>query len=136
MTGPHELARILLDKAKGDHYVLARLLPEEEAPAWTLGFHAQQAVEKSLKTVLCTKAVEYPHTHNLAMLLELLRRNRLPLPPDAEDLPRLTTFGAAFRYEDELEGESAPVLDREWAAGCVARTIRWAETTLDRETRP
>jgi HEPN domain-containing protein len=130
MNESHEWALLLLERAKGDHYVLARLIGDLEAPAWTLGFHAQQAVEKALKAVLTARKIEFPRTHNLAMLVELLRRKGLPLPPDAEGLPRLTSFGAAFRYEDEIDGGSASVLDRSWTEACVGRTIHWAETSL------
>ena len=104
MTESHELARILLEKAKGDQYVAERLVDDMDAPTWTFGFHAQQAVEKALKAVLSAHTVDYPRTHNLAMLLELLRQKDLTEPPDADDLPSLTPFGTVSRYEDEDTG--------------------------------
>lgn len=88
-------------------------------------------MEKALKSGLCASAVAYPRTHNLAMLLELLRQKGLPLPPDAESLPEWTPFGAALRYDDEDASNPMPDLDRTWAAECVARTVRWAEAALN-----
>ena len=37
------------------------------------GFHAQQAVEKALKAWLALLGVEYPRTHDLSLLLGILR---------------------------------------------------------------
>jgi hypothetical protein len=47
MNRSREYALALLEKARGDLYVLERLAPDADAPAWSLGFHAQQAAEKS-----------------------------------------------------------------------------------------
>ena len=46
-----DLAELLLDKAEGDLAALRELLPSAVDDS-ILGFHAQQAVEKSLKSVL------------------------------------------------------------------------------------
>lgn len=45
-------ARRFLHKAAQDEYVLARLSDDPAAPDEQLGFHAQQAVEKLLKSAL------------------------------------------------------------------------------------
>lgn len=37
-----------------------------------LCFHAQQAAEKSLKAVLIDRQVDYPKTHSIKLLIELL----------------------------------------------------------------
>lgn len=122
-------ARALVARAQDDRYVLDRLASDEKAPMWVLGFHAQQAVEKALKAVLSLRAVEYPRTHNLSMLLELLRRSGAQLPPDGEDLARLIPFGVALRYEDVVGGETLS-LDRDWAVRVVTRTLSWTTEML------
>lgn len=121
MNSPIDFAHALLGKARDDGYVLKALAVDAAAPDWILGFHAQQAIEKALKAVLARQGVEYPRTHNLAMLLELLRRQNLDMPPDTDGLGRLTPFGVALRY-DEVPDESEPALDREWALQVVWRT--------------
>ncbi|MBN1867438.1 HEPN domain-containing protein [Candidatus Sumerlaeota bacterium] len=133
MNESHRLARVLLEKAKGDLYVVERMKDDAEAPAWTIGFHAQQAVEKALKAVLSANGVDYPHTHNLTVLLDLVVENGVGVPPGAHELPGLTPFAAGFRYDDEGSSDAIPPLDRAWAAECAARTIRWAESALDTE---
>ena len=59
------------------------------------------------------------------MLIELLRLHAISLPPDADDLARLTPFGVALRYDDAAGEEELPV-QREWAVDVVSRTIDWA----------
>jgi HEPN domain-containing protein len=43
-----------------------------------VGFHAQQCAEKLLKAVLAANAVEFPRTHSLRFLLDLLSDHGLP----------------------------------------------------------
>jgi len=125
MNSPIDYAHALLGKARDDGYVLNALAVDAAAPEWILGFHAQQSLEKALKAVLARQGVEYPRTHNLAMLLELLRRQKLELPPDSDELGRLTPFGVALRYDD-MPDENEATLDREWTLQVVSRTISWA----------
>lgn len=75
--------------------------------------------------MLTRHEIEFPHTHNLAMLVELLRVHSIAPPPDADELSRLTPFGAALRYDDGL-GEDEPTVARDWAAGVVSRLLDWA----------
>jgi len=43
----------------------------------TLCFHAQQAVEKSVKAVLVLRGVEFPKIHSLPRLMDLLPADNL-----------------------------------------------------------
>ncbi len=47
-----ELVLALLHKASQDEAVMSRLLPDADIDDEVIGFHAQQAVEKSLKAWL------------------------------------------------------------------------------------
>jgi hypothetical protein len=47
-----EHARLLLAKAKDDALMMRQLHGHPKAPRWGVGFHAQQAVEKAIKSVL------------------------------------------------------------------------------------
>jgi len=127
MSPSRETAMALLDRARGDRQAYCSLVADRTMPEWVLGFHAQQAVEKALKSVLASASIEYLRTHNLSMLIGLLRKHGLPLPPDAEELSVLTPFGAAFRYGEASPADEGTALDREWAARWIDRTIRWAE---------
>jgi HEPN domain-containing protein len=127
MNRSREFAEHLLRKARDDRHVLERLVNDPDAATWTLGFHAQQAVEKAIKAVLSASGTEYPRTHNLLLLMGLLKRNP---PPDAKELPRLTPYGVLMRYDTPTTDERDVALDRAWASGCVRRTIEWAESVL------
>lgn len=127
MHSSTDYADALLGKARDDAYVVRSMSADPAAPDWVIGFHAQQSVEKSIKSVLTRHEIEFPRTHNLSMLLELLRLHAITLPPDTDDLARLTPFGAALRYDDSA-GEDDPVIERTWAAEVVARTLDWATT--------
>ena len=130
MNRSHEYALVLLQKARDDLYVLERLATDANVPTWSMGFHAQQAAEKSLKAVLTAKSVDFPRTHNLALLLDLLSGQNLPLPPDSQDLPQWTPYGATLRYDLAPEGDVEQAFDRTHAAEMVRRTIAWAQGML------
>lgn len=78
-------------------------------PDDVLGFHAQQAVEKSVKAVLANNDVSYERTHNIAYLLTLLDSADIPPPENADSLVELTPWAAGFRYTDLPE----PALNRQ-----------------------
>jgi HEPN domain-containing protein len=127
MDRSRELARELLGKARGDAWVVARLIDDSQAPAWVLGFHAQQAAEEAIRAVLTAAGVEYPLTHNLGALLDLLRDRGSSLPPDATKLPILTPFGVMLRYPDQRDVDEPETLDRRWVKEAIDQTLRWAE---------
>lgn len=132
MNSPLDHARALLARARDDLYVVRRLRGEPDAPGWVLGFHAQQGAEKALKSVLASHGIEYPRTHNLVMLVELVRRARIVVPPDGAVLGLLVPFGVLLRYEDVGDAEP-PLIDPDGFEGLVQRTVDWAEENLKKE---
>ncbi len=131
MNSPLDHARGLLARARDDFFVVRRLAGEADAPGWVLGFHAEQAVEKALKAVLSNAGVAYPRTHNLVMLVELLRQAQQPLPPDADDLGQLVPYGVVLRYE-ELPDDEPPSCDPAWFVEVVEQTLSWASACLEK----
>lgn len=125
MNSPLDHALALLARARDDLYVVQRLRAEPDAPAWVLGFHAQQGVEKAVKAVLTGEGIEYPRTHNLVMLIELVRRAQLPLPADADRFGQLVPFGVVLRYEDIVD-DGLPRIASDWLEEVAKRTIDWA----------
>ncbi len=53
--------------------------------------------------MLAHRAIQYPFTHDILLLIELLRANSIDGPENAEDLVLLTPFAAAWRYDDPLQ---------------------------------
>jgi len=97
---PSDRPEVLLRKARQDELVLQKLLNDPEVDDDTLGFHAQQAAEKMLKAVLASRGVDYPKTHNLRVLIELLVQTGIRLPETLSEIARLTQFGSTFRYDN------------------------------------
>jgi HEPN domain-containing protein len=127
-------AAVLFRKGKEDAYALECLADNPRISDSVVGFHAQQAVEKFMKAVLARRAVEFPRTHNLALLLDMLSDNRVPLPPEGEGLVRLTPYGAHLRYDTPAAKPAVKrPLDRSWLRACVKQTQVWAEKLLSEQ---
>jgi HEPN domain-containing protein len=76
MADHRDLARELIGLAEDDRAAAAALLDVEGVSDAIVAFHAQQAVEKSLKAVLASRGVDFPFTHDLAALLQIVRGRR------------------------------------------------------------
>lgn len=55
-----------------------------------LCFNAQQAAEKSLKAVCLARGLEFPKTHSLVHLIDLLESNGLEIPATVREADVLT----------------------------------------------
>jgi HEPN domain-containing protein len=101
MKSPHDLALLLIEKAAHDLVAGEATIATGDALDMVC-FHAQQAVEKSLKALLALKDVEYPWRHDLLEQLTLVK----PLFPEVgeveEDLVKLSPYAVDIRYDDEL----------------------------------
>ena len=93
-----------------------------------LCFDAQQAAEKALKAVLLHLEVDFPYTHELAVLIKALREEGIGLPQNVEQASRLTPFAVDTRYP----GGAEPVTreDYENAVAIAERVVRWAEERI------
>lgn len=118
----NELATEWIVKAEGDYATAGRELRARRSPNYdAVCFHAQQAVEKYLKTFLQQCGKDFPKTHNLIELLELC----LPLDSMFETqrdlLVRLDRYAVRYRYP----GESADKTDARSAleAAKIARSF-------------
>ncbi len=97
------------------------ILPE------SLCFHAQQAVEKSLKAVLILQGIEFPKTHNIQVLIDLLPLNTVP-DEEISEISGLTEYAVSFRYP----GDNEPITEEEYntAVTLADLTVKWAERIL------
>lgn len=95
----------------------------------TLCFHAQQAAEKALKAVLVFSNVEFPSTHNVRTLVELLPVS-LSTDPLLDGAAVLTEYAVSSRYP----GESEAVTEEEFleALALAAGVVAWAEAIVER----
>jgi len=62
-------------------------------------FHLQQAIEKALKAYLVWRAVNFPHTHDLEMLIDLAKEQDTDFD-QLDSVAALTDFAVAGRYPE------------------------------------
>jgi hypothetical protein len=129
-----EQAEAMLAAGLRDRLTLRLLRESGEAPAEAIGFHAQQACEKFLKTVLVMHGLIFERTHDLAVVFSLVNK---PLLTAAMQRFRQTR-GADFA-PDQAEalalglgksaGESLSLTD---IRGLGLSTTQQAKTVADR----
>ena len=87
-------------------------------------FHAQQAVEKSLKAVLLFYKVDFPLTHDLEELVDIHDRNGIPLPKEMLDVGILTPYAVEARYPGYWEEITEHEVDD--AIQLAEKIVTWA----------
>jgi HEPN domain-containing protein len=121
-----DLARVLLQRATDDITLVRRVADDMEIADAIVGFHAQQAVEKSIKAVLAARDIEYGKTHQLNYLVGQLTENGLDLPSSVIEADELSPWAVEFRYETNPE----PSLDRIATLRLIEDIWRWANTVI------
>lgn len=64
-----------------------------------LCFDCQQAVEKSLKALLIQNEIEFPWTHSIGKLMELIEEKNLNIPNEIKEAITLTEYAVTTRYQ-------------------------------------
>jgi HEPN domain-containing protein len=80
--------------------VAHRLLADLQSVPRYICWHSQQAAEKALKAALVLEEIDYPFTHDLNALCNLLP-DSWPLPADHSELAELTEWAVEARYPGE-----------------------------------
>lgn len=101
MNGPLDLAAGWLRKADSDLRA-AELVLSAGGPYDTACYHAQQAIEKSLKAVLAHRGVAIPRTHNLEDLAQSAVDVNPTLALDIDRLADITPFAVELRYDPDF----------------------------------
>ncbi|MGH2903163.1 MAG: HEPN domain-containing protein [Solirubrobacteraceae bacterium] len=126
-----DTAAILLERATEDEVAARSLIDVAGITDSTVGFHAQQAVEKSLKVALAFNDVEFPYSHDLNGLLRLCGKHGIEVPETLKGCGELSIFAVRLRY-----GSEAPApLDRDQALAWAAVAVAWARTTIEAKPR-
>lgn len=126
MATGRDLADQLLRRAEDDLVAVEAMVPLESVSEAIVGFHAQQAVEKSLKAVLAARGVEFPFIHDIGGLTELCEAAEASPPETLDGSDRLTPYAAGLRYDDASIGG----VDRKTALGWSTASVRWAQDLI------
>jgi HEPN domain-containing protein len=124
---PKELAALLARKATDDAVALREFAANAEIADTILGFHAQQAVEKWLKSILARLAIDFEYTHDLRHLIDLVERGGIEIPFPIPTVVLLTEYAVPLRYDELLDAEP---LDRKATVTLVDEIGTWADDTL------
>jgi HEPN domain-containing protein len=117
---------IWIDYAKSD-LALARHGRGPEIRLGALCFHCQQAAEKALKAILLKQKVEFPPTHSIKVLLDLLPSPLSPTPEIIE-AAQLSNYAIKGRYP--LDFVDVQPDEYEKALKLADGVLRWAEKAL------
>ncbi len=119
-----------LAKARQDVRAAEVILEADVADYENVGFHAQQAAEKLIKAVLVRHQVEFPKTHNIALLRQLVAAIDRGLADRLAAADALTPFGVEFRYPGDM-----PPVSREQGAEAL-RLAREARDAVMAHLKP
>ena len=113
----------MLRLARMDEAAFVALLAATGVPLSIALFHAQQSLEKALKSAMCLYGIEFLRTHDLEELVaQLVDAGHVP-PVHGDGLRRLTPYAVKYRYDDTapnlVSGEDAKVV--------VTAILLWAE---------
>ncbi len=113
-----------LKRAKGN-LALAKQPKPKDAFWDDLCFDAQQAAEKSIKAVLVHREIDFPKTHNIRSLLELLDPTGSQISKEIWQAIDLTNYAVETRYP----GPAEPVTRNEYrqAVALAQKVVKWAE---------
>ncbi len=98
----NDLTAEWIAKAEGDYATAGRELRARRRPNYdAVCFHAQQAVEKYLKAFLQEEGADFPKTHNLIELLQLVVPLDASFELQRDLLIRLERYAVHYRYPGE-----------------------------------
>jgi HEPN domain-containing protein len=94
------VAELMALKARNDLRSAETLIATADYAEDVVGFLLQQAVEKSLKSVIAGSEREVPRTHDLEELVQLVEDSVPELPATLASSSWLTPWAVDFRYEE------------------------------------
>lgn len=105
----------------------------EECPTDTVCFHAQQCVEKYLKTLLVWKGIPFPKLHNISAVLALIPSDlQITLTDEEQEL--LSDYAVVTRYPGDYEDIS--LAEARVAVRIARRVRRDVRALLPKEALP
>jgi HEPN domain-containing protein len=124
MNGPSDVIDLVhqwVERAEEDFRTAEYTLTmPENCPYGTICFHAQQCVEKYIKALLVWRAIDFPKTHDIGELIQLLPSGvALPLTEAEQEL--LTDYATGTRYPGDREPISRTEAEE---AVTMARKVR------------
>jgi len=96
------LVRQWAEQAEKDYGLARHLVAEGLIYREAIGFHSQQTAEKLLKGFLVLHQIDFPKTHNLGKLLDLVAVVDSTLAETLRDITVLNPYGVEYRYPGDF----------------------------------
>ena len=93
-----------------------------------LCFNAQQAAEKALKAVCLANSLDFPRTHSLVHLMDILEKSGVDIPQNVRDADILTQYAVQSRYPGIVEDITRD--EYREALNLAAQVVFWAEKII------
>ncbi|MBF0465719.1 MAG: HEPN domain-containing protein [Nitrospirae bacterium] len=93
-----------------------------------LCFDCHQAAEKSLKALLICREIDFPKTHSISRLLEIIEGTGTQIPEEIKDSVILTDYAVETQYP----GDYVPIDEKmyEEALRIADSVVKWVEKML------
>lgn len=98
-TSPH----VWLSRAKGNLTLAEKGGRLKGVLFEDLCFNAQQAAEKALKAICLKQGLDFPKTHSLVHLMDILEKSGVNIPQNVRDADILTQYAVQSRYPSIVE---------------------------------
>ena len=128
MTPQREEATRLMRIARRDEAAMLALLEARSVATAVAFFHGQQAVEKTLKAIMCLHGLDFRRTHDLEELAGRLADAGHDVGVGDAELRPLTPYAVEYRYDDEAPELLAPAQAR----ALVAAVLAWGDQQMQR----
>ena len=93
-----------------------------------LCFNSQQAAEKALKAVCLYKEQDFPKTHSITRLIDILESTGIQVPEQIKIADILTQYAVQTRYPGPVE--EITFEEYQESLEIAARVVFWAETII------
>lgn len=93
-----------------------------------LCFNTQQAAEKALKAVCLFKSLDFPRTHSITHLLDLIEASGVAIPEIVKSADILTQYAVQTRYPGPVEEITSE--EYEEALALAAKVVFWADNLI------
>lgn len=116
-----ETVRLWVVKAEHDIKTAEHTLQiRDDCPFEIVCFHAQQCAEKYLKALLVSRSIDFPKTHDLRFLLELLPAE-FNLGLELSEVAFLSRYAVDGRYPGSWDEITRVQAERAIAVACKVR---------------
>lgn len=127
----NDTAKKWLKRAKSNLYrgQDSSYLDYREISLEDLCFDLQQCVEKSFKALLILNGADFPKTHSISKLIELLQENGINVPEELLESVELTIYAVETRYPLHYQ---EPISEKEHknALQIAQKVYDWAESQI------